>query len=229
MGHRIDPANGCTLPTDGAEHIAAAIAPEVDAFRALLTGLPDRRAGIRLSGRRDLEALVHPGRSAAIRRLPGFSDLTRPVRAICFDKSAAINWSLAWHQDRTICVKHRREAPGFGPWTVKAGMLHVAPPIAVLEHMLTVRFHLDDVDADNAPLLIAPGSHRCGRIPEDQIDAVVARFGIRACHAMAGDAWVYSTPILHASQAARIPHRRRVLQIDYADFDLPCGLEWSGI
>lgn len=47
--------------------------------------------------------------------------------------------------------------------------------------------------------------------------------------AHAGDIWAYATPILHASDAALDPKARRVLQVDYAAFDLPGGLEWSGL
>ncbi|MCR5870607.1 MULTISPECIES: phytanoyl-CoA dioxygenase family protein [unclassified Sphingomonas] len=152
-----------------------------------------------------------------------------PVRAILFDKTATTNWALAWHQDRTICVRGRRDVAGFGPWTVKSGLLHVAPPFDLLERMVTVRIHLDDVPADNAPLLIAPGSHRFGLVREERIDAVVAECGVQVCTALAGDIWVYATPILHASDAVATPRRRRVLQVDYAGFDLPEGLQWSGI
>lgn len=108
-------------------------------------------------------------------------------------------------------------------------MPHVAPPIDLLERMLTIRIHLDDVSTDNAPLLIAPGSHRLGRIAEDEIASVVQRCGVRECLAAAGDVWLYATPILHASDASRKPGRRRVLQVDYAAEELPGGLEWLGI
>ncbi|WP_447727944.1 hypothetical protein [Sphingomonas koreensis] len=83
--------------------------------------------------------------------------------------------------------------------------------------------------AGAAALLIAPGSHRFGLVREEAIDAVVAQCGVRACIARAGDIWVYATSILHASEVARLPKARRVLQVDYAGFDLPGGLEWSGI
>jgi ectoine hydroxylase-related dioxygenase (phytanoyl-CoA dioxygenase family) len=153
----------------------------------------------------------------------------RPVRAILFDKSAEANWSLGWHQDRTICVRERREAPGFGPWTVKRGMIHVAPPFELLARMVTVRAHFDAVPESNAPLLVAPGSHRFGRIAEGDLEEVVARCGTLACLAEAGDAWLYATPILHASRAAAAPGRRRVLQVDYAAEALPHGLDWLGV
>lgn len=126
-------------------------------------------------------------------------------------------------------VAERHEVAGFGPWTSKAGLLHVAPPFDLLATMVTLRIHLDPVTADNAPLLIAPGSHRFGQVAEPEIAAVVARCGIAACLAEAGDVWLYATPILHASDAALEPKRRRVLQVDYAAGDLPGGLEWLGI
>jgi len=77
--------------------------------------------------------------------------------------------------------------------------------------------------------MIAPGSHRLGRILVTQISAVVDECGTSVCVADAGDVWLYSTPILHASDAAASPRSRRVLQVDYAATSLPYGLEWLGI
>jgi ectoine hydroxylase-related dioxygenase (phytanoyl-CoA dioxygenase family) len=146
-----------------------------------------------------------------------------------FNKSTEANWSLAWHQDRTICVKEKREAPGFGPWTVKSGMVHVAPPFRLLARMVTLRAHLDDVPATNAPLLVAPSSHTYGRIAVSDVEEVVRRCGTATCIANAGDVWLYATLILHASEAASAPASRRVLQVDYAAEELPYGLEWLGV
>ena len=92
--------------------------------------------------------------------------------------------------------------------------------------MVTLRVHLDAVDDANAPLRIAVGSHRLGRIAADQAEPVAASGEQTVCCADPGDIWAYRTPILHTSERARVPARRRVLQVDYADFDLPGGLEW---
>jgi len=108
-------------------------------------------------------------------------------------------------------------------------MIHVEPPFELLERMLTLRVHLDPVPKSNAPLLIALGSHRRGRISAPQIPDVVRQHGITCCLAEPGDIWLYSTPILHASDAAVEPLRRRVLQVDYAVEQLPDGLEWLGV
>ncbi|RZL54105.1 MAG: phytanoyl-CoA dioxygenase [Sphingomonas sp.] len=137
----------------------------------------------------------------AIRRalLDLLGEAARPVRAVLFDKHDGANWALGWHQDRVIEVAERIDVPGYGPWTVKQGRLHAAPPIALLETMLTVRIHLDPVPADNAPLCVAPGSHRLGYVAEDAIDDVVSRCGSMTCLAAAGTVWFYATPILHGS------------------------------
>jgi len=95
--------------------------------------------------------------------------------------------------------------------------------------MVTLRVHMDDVPATNAPLLIAPGSHAEGRVSVGAIQEVVRRRGTRVCIAEAGDVWLYATPILHASEAAAVPGSRRVLQVDFAAENLPDGLEWLGV
>ncbi|WP_232493500.1 phytanoyl-CoA dioxygenase family protein [Novosphingobium kaempferiae] len=194
-----------------------------------LSGLPADNAGVRLHGIRPLREMLAADGCVGMRPASLLGQSARPVRAVLFNKTSATNWSLAWHQDRTICVKARREVAGFGPWTVKQGMIHVAPPVELLARMVTIRVHLDDVHPGNAPLLIAPGSHLAGMVPVQDIAEVVERYGTKVCLAEAGDVWMYSTLILHASEAAREPASRRVLQVDYAAFDLPGGLEWQGV
>lgn len=153
----------------------------------------------------------------------------RPVRAVLFDKTQAMNWIVAWHQDRTIAVRERRDTPDFGPWSVKDGIVHVAPPISVLDQMVTLRVHLDDCADDNAPLVVALGSHRLGKAPAEDVEAMASRHPIYACHAEAGDVWAYATPILHTSARSVSDRRRRVLQLDYSASELPNGLEWLGV
>lgn len=212
------------LEPDGAEHFPAAFT--LDETAALSAFFDHHRASERLGRVPGLAPLLAPALSIAQSLLgPG----ARPVRAIFFDKNADRNWSLGWHQDRTIAVRGRREVRGFTAWTVKSGIDHVVPPFHYLERMLTMRIHVDAAGPDNAPLLIAPGSHRLGRIAEPDIAAVVARVGAKPCIAAAGDVWAYRAPILHASEPALRPSRRRVVQLFCSADDLPGGLEWLGI
>ncbi len=218
------------LQADGAQLFAGALSgSDLAELIDALADQPTDQAGIRLFGLDALRPFLNPGGpigSIAARLMAGSP---RPVRAILFDKTARANWALGWHQDRVIAVRHRVEVEGFGPWTRKHGALHVAPPFEVLERMVTLRVHLDPVPAANAPLLIATGSHRLGRIAEGDIPATVERRGTATCLADRGDIWAYATPILHASERATDAAHRRVLQVDYAGTDLPGGLEWLGV
>lgn len=218
-----------TFERDGAERFPLATVRILAEIEAIASRLEPDRAGIRLHGIDALPALLMPGAAIGSVAAYAIGPSARPVRAILFDKTATANWSLGWHQDRTIVVTERRDVDGYGPWTVKAGLHHVAPPFDLLARMVTLRVHLDPVGTDNAPLLVAPGSHRSGRVAEADIDAVVAACGIATCLADRGDIWLYATPILHASESAVRPQRRRVLQIDYAADDLPGGLTWLGM
>jgi hypothetical protein len=214
------------LDPHGAQHFPRAFTP--GQLRALEPsfGTAARGPGVRL-GAGDLPAEALAPATAIARSFLG--PAARAVRATLFDKSPERNWALGWHQDRTIAVRGRIETPGFTAWTVKHGIHHVVPPFELLERMLTLRIHFDAVGAGNAPLLIAPGSHGLGRVPEREIRAVAARLGTFSCEAAAGDVWLYATPILHASARAEHPTRRRVLQLLYSADRLPGGLEWLGV
>lgn len=149
-----------------------------------------------------------------------------PVRTIYFDKSAESNWGVPWHQDLTIALRARVEIPGFGPWSTKEGIPHVQPPVELLAQMLTIRLHLDDADETNGALRVLPGSHRAGRLGQDQIQEWRARQPDFLCTGAAGDALLMRPLLLHASSRSTSPQHRRVLHIEYAGFALPDGLEW---
>jgi len=214
----------------GFEHFAGALGPrDLALMDAISADLPSPQPGARLVG--DLRVATLCDAGGALGKIAGslLSGVARPVRAVLFDKTPDNNWPLGWHQDRTICVRDRAEVAGFGPFTKKHGILHVQPPASVIAGMVTLRAHLDDCGAANAPLKVAPGSHLLGLIPVGAVNDIVARADIATNHARAGDVWAYRTLILHASDAAIRPVRRRVLQVDFANFDLPAPLDWLGI
>lgn len=215
---------------DGALLSSGVLSPaEAGVLAAQLEPQITGRPGTRLQVEPNLAALL--AAEGAIGRIGVglIGPEARPVRAVLFDKSPDANWIVAWHQDRTIPVRERHETPGFGPWSTKDGLLHVAPPISVLEGMVTLRIHLDPVDADNAPLVVAAGSHRFGYVPASEAADRAAECFNLICEAEVGDVWAYSTPILHMSARSSGDRRRRVLQIDYASCPLPEPLEWRGI
>ncbi|HLW92878.1 MAG TPA: phytanoyl-CoA dioxygenase family protein [Roseiarcus sp.] len=152
----------------------------------------------------------------------------KPVRVLFFDKTPKVNWSAPWHQDRTIALKERVDAPGFGPWSVKDEIVHVEPPTALLENMLTLRLFLDDCGADNGPLEVACNTHTLGRVPS-QDAAVLARQSRRfVAVGEAGDVLAMRLLALHKSDRATNPSRRRVLHVDYCGESLPAPLHWAG-
>lgn len=218
-----------TLDGDGAQLFAGAASACLEELRTILAALPQERAGVRIRGLKPLASHLAGDGSIGTVAAQIAGPAVRPVRAVLFDKSATTNWTLGWHQDRTVCVAERREVAGFGPWSVKQGLVHVEPPFEFIERMMTLRVHLDDVPEDNAPLLVAPRSHLLGKVPVNQVEAAAERCGMVPCLAEAGDVWAYRTPIVHASKPATAPRRRRVLQVDYSADDLPAGLGWLGI
>jgi ectoine hydroxylase-related dioxygenase (phytanoyl-CoA dioxygenase family) len=219
-----------TFSDDGALLFRAALTrDQLNLLEGVLSYLPHDRAGLRLRAVEGLAPfLTSRGQIGGCAALV-LGDHCRPVRAILFDKTPETNWALGWHQDRTIAVKQRVAVNGFEIWSVKSGMPHVEPPFELLSGMVTLRVHIDPVPASNAPLLIAPGSHKLGRVAEDDVRDVVRRCGTVSCLAEPGDIWLYATPILHASEAAVAPTHRRVLQVDFSVEQLPGGLEWLGV
>jgi hypothetical protein len=183
------------------------------ALRNLLSTVPAVRA---LAGARALRDLIEPILGPA----------ALPVRGILFDKTPGANWKVAWHQDLSIAVRQRREIAGFGPWSVKAGVPHVQPPLHVLQNMLTIRLHLDDCDESNGPLVVLPGSHAHGVLSAADIARFRSSTPSVACTVKRGGVVLMRPLILHASAAATSPRHRRVVHIEYASGPLSHGLQW---
>jgi hypothetical protein len=149
------------------------------------------------------------------------------VRGLLFDKTLSANWKVAWHQDLTIAVRQRREVSGYGPWSVKAGVQHVQPPVSVLEEMVTLRLHLDDCGETNGPLQVMPGSHRAGKLSAEDIQSWRAKVPAVNCTVKCGGVLLMRPLLLHASSAARQPGHRRVIHLEFAVHPLGGGLQWS--
>lgn len=148
------------------------------------------------------------------------------VRSLFFDKTPEANWKVAWHQDLTIAVREKVEVPGFVAWSMKDGVVHVQPPTAVLERMLTVRLHLDDCDSTNGPLQVIPGSHKTGRLNAQEISALRTRNQASLCAVPRGGALLMRPLLLHASSPAAAPKHRRVVHLEFAVEPLPGRLRW---
>lgn len=148
------------------------------------------------------------------------------VRALLFDKTPSANWKVAWHQDVTIAVAEQRDLPGFGPWSVKAGVVHVQPPREILERMVAVRVHLDPCGAENGPLRVLAGSHQNGKLSPDAIAQYRAQVQELACFVPRGGLLLMRPLLLHASSPAMVSDHRRVIHLEFASGGLAGGLVW---
>jgi hypothetical protein len=116
-------ADRLTFGRDGAQRVRFALDPTtLGAVAAALPALAPDRAGARLHGIAALRPILASSGPVGAVAASVLGAGCRPVRAILFDKTRAMNWALGWHQDRTIAVAARIEVEGFGPWTVKNGI-----------------------------------------------------------------------------------------------------------
>jgi ectoine hydroxylase-related dioxygenase (phytanoyl-CoA dioxygenase family) len=216
-----------SLERDGFAILDGAVEPELIAELRTVVPVAGSQAGVR-----NLLA-NHPvvrqaARSASVRAAAEavLGPRCFAVRAILFDKTPEANWKVAWHQDLTIAVRQRRCAVGFTAWSEKQGVVHVQPPVPVLERMLVVRVHLDDCHAENGPLRVLPGSHREGRLDAAAIFRWKARASEVQCVVGQGGLMLMRPLLLHASSEARVAGQRRVLHLEFVADDLPGNLAW---
>ncbi len=151
----------------------------------------------------------------------------RPVRAIAFDKTAGRNWLVPWHQDRTIAVDRRDEQADVRCWTVKNGVDHCEPPVGLLERMVTLRWHLDAVGAQDGCIRVLPGSHRLGRLKAADIRDLLGEIPAVDVPVPAGAVSVMSPLLVHSSRKRVTEGRRRVLHVELAAGDPPAPLRWA--
>jgi len=178
--------------------------------------LPRSRAGIR-----------HAMRNAGVAELAGNARLMEmardvlgpgaiPFRATLFDKSPRANWLVVWHQDTALPLKEKREIPGWGPWSVKNGIIYAHAPASALSEVLALRVHLDDSTAENGPLRVLPGTHTLGVLSDEQIHEISTRVSALDCLIAKGGVLAMRPLLVHASSKSRSQMARRVLHIEYA-------------
>ena len=151
----------------------------------------------------------------------------RLVRALFFDKTPRKNWSVSWHQNKTVTLNERVEIQGWTAWTIKDGVHHAQAPLAVLNRMITFRLHIDAAAEDNGCLRVIPGTHRHGILTDSEIRRIVNDAAAIPCVVGAGDAVVMRPHVLHSSRKADRPGHRRVVHIEYSDYELPDGAHWA--
>jgi hypothetical protein len=110
-----------------------------------------------------------------------------PFRATLFDKSPANNWLVVWHQDTALPLRERRDIPGSGPWSIKAGITYAHAPATALSRVVALRLHIDDSDSDNGPLRVLPGTHTMGVLSDTEIGQLAREIPPVDCVVPAGE------------------------------------------
>ena len=149
------------------------------------------------------------------------------VQCTYFEKSASRNWAVSSHQDLSIPVAERIEEAGFSAWSCKEGSLFVQPPAALLQQLVAVRVHLEACTAQDGPPKVVPGSHRFGRLPEQEVLSIGRAGAEVSCIAKAGEALVMHPLIVHSSSKALGSSRRRVLHLLFGPRVPGYGLQWK--
>jgi ectoine hydroxylase-related dioxygenase (phytanoyl-CoA dioxygenase family) len=146
---------------------------ECSEILAAIADAPRSRAGSRhLLWHPAVSALAHDSRLVSIAR-DFLATTPFPYRATLFEKSPRSNWLVVWHQDTALPFKSRVVAEGWGPWSVKEGVLYAHAPAFALSRIIALRIHLDPSEHSNGPLHIVPGSHRLGVLTDDAIAGTV--------------------------------------------------------
>lgn len=139
-----------------------------------------------------------------------------PYRATLFDKSPESNWLVVWHQDTALPLRRRQETQGWGPWSVKDGVINAHAPASALDQVLALRVHLDDSTAENGPLRVLPGTHRQDVLSDEAIQALAATLSPVDCLIPKGGVVAMRPLLVHASSKSQSESPRRVLHIEYA-------------
>lgn len=218
-----------SLERDGFE-----IAPDclplstVNALTAALENSPLHRSRAGMRNVLQLEAV----RALALDPLPlnlakaslGLQAL--PFRATLFDKSSDSNWLVVWHQDTALPLRQRKDVPGWGPWSVKEGVICAHAPAETLDEVLAIRIHLDASTIENGPLRVLPGTHQSGVLSDDAIQDLSLKVTEAVCQVPIGGVLLMKPLLVHASSKVLQSKRRRVLHIEYcSQATFPGGLE----
>ena len=185
---------------------------EADALSALSALGPHIGRGQRLT---DMPALASALPSGFCDALVEFGFSPTPLRAVGFNKSKKVNWSLPWHQDRVVAMPHKTDNPDFKNWSCKSGIWHCEPPAEVLAEIVFAYIAFDDVVDGSGGLEIAQDTHRYGAIPEGEITTRLETTVIACPDMTTGQVLLVSALTLHRSAPIEITANRRALRIDF--------------
>jgi|GEM_PF-884201 len=152
------------------------------------------------------------------------SEAHQVVQCSLFAKGVDATWSVTPHQDLSIPVSDRVEAPGWSGWSRKENVWFVQPPTSILEKLVAVRLQLDDHASETGPLEVVPGSHANGRMTSASVSQHAAHRV--SCIVPRGGVLVMRPLLIHSSSKPRSSTPRRVLHY-LCGPPLPAGISWA--
>lgn len=139
-----------------------------------------------------------------------------PFHATLFDKSPTANWLVVWHQDTALPLRVRCETPGWGPWSIKKGVIYAHAPASALSKILALRVHLDDSISKNGPLRVLPGTHTLGVLTDENLHERATTVSAVECLVPDGGVLAMRPLLVHSSSKSETQAPRRVLHIECA-------------
>lgn len=155
-----------------------------------------------------------------------FSAAYVPVKAFVLDKSLDSNWTIPWHQDTKIAVQRQLPVDGYTHWTLESGIVHVQPPLHILESMVTLRIPLDDCQLSNGAIHIKAATHSKGVLDPNAIEHLAQTIPSVIPELYTGDIMLFRPLVLHYSPPSASSRPRRVLHVECCSRPLCGGLEW---
>jgi Phytanoyl-CoA dioxygenase (PhyH) len=139
-----------------------------------------------------------------------------PFRAALLGQPCAAAWKLDWHQDTSLPMRSLREGQGWGPWLVKAGIVHSQAPAGALADVLSLRLPLRSASPHAAPLRVLPGTHLLGVLDDAELSRLVCQRAALDCVVPRGGVLALKPLLVHAPGEHPSPVPPRMLVIDYA-------------
>ncbi len=152
-----------------------------------------------------------------------FGDDYFVVNSMYFDKPGRSAWGVAYHQDRQIIVKEKKDVEGFNEWFNEFDLLTVRATNEILQHIFTIRIHIDETNKENGSLQVIESSHKHGIFDPSLID----KSKEVNCDVPKGGVMIMSPLVMHQSLSSFSDTKRRVIHFDITNVSLPGGLQWG--
>jgi len=148
------------------------------------------------------------------------------IKSIYFNKPPNSNWIVNWHQDLTINVDKKMKIFEYKNWRIKEERVIVQPNRELLENIYTIRIHLDECNIENGALKVIQESHKTGVVNIAEWSKIKNGKEV-ICEVGKGGILLMKPLTIHSSKRAENERNRRVIHIEFTDFDLPSGLKWK--